>query len=439
MIPVLRRILKDIPTFLLAFILALVVWVSAVTAADPNQEQPYTHPVPIEVIGQDPALILTNSIPSSVTVTLKAPKSIWVQMATENNPVTAMIDLSNLASGTHEVPIQIHFTDRPVELISSNPSTVQVTLETLATKNFTVDLTVLGEPAVGYQAGAMTMSSNTISVSGAQSQVKRVSEVRASINISQAQQDIHQPIDLQALDANGQAVSGVTLAPDQVTVNIPITQKGGYRNVVIKVVTKGQITSGYRLTNITAYPPSVTLFSSDPQAIENLPGYVETNPVDINNAKSDLYVQATLNLPSGVSVVGNQSVVVYVGVAAIQGSLTLSNMPVQITGLGSGLAVSLSPDHVDVILTGPLYLLDQLSSTQVTVVVDLTNQGAGVIKLAPKVNVAPMDIHAESVLPGTIEVNIVETTPTPTPTATPTLRPGLSPRITPTPTFTPAP
>jgi YbbR domain-containing protein len=361
-------------------------------------------------------------------------------MATEDNPVTAMIDLSNLASGTHTVPIQVHITDRPVELINSTPSSVTVILEPLATKSFPIHLIVLGDPAVGFQAGTTSLSATTLLVSGPQSQVKRIIEVRATINISLVQETVHQTVSLDALDANGQSVTGVTLTPDQVTVSIPITQKGGYRNVVIKVVTKGQIASGYRLTNISAYPPTVTLFSSNPQAIENLPGYVETEPIDTSGAKSDLDVQATLNLPEGVSVVGNQAVVVYVGIAAIEGSLTLNNMPVQMVGLGPGLAASLSPDHVDVILTGPLYLLDQLNSNQVQVSVDLTNQGPGVVKLAPQVNVGLSNIQAESVLPGTVEVSIIELTPTPTPSVTPTLRPGFTrPTETPTPTPTLAP
>jgi YbbR domain-containing protein len=440
MIAVLRSILKNIPTFLLAIALASAVWISAVSYADPNQELPYSRPVQVEVIGQDPGLILTSNIPTQIYVTLKAPKSVWDRLIAEDSPVTAIMDLSNLASGNHDVSIQLHVAERPVEIISVIPAKVKVTLETLSTHTYPIHLTILGDPAVGFQAGNASLSKSTISISGPEALVKRVNEVKSIVNIAQVQEDLVQTVVVDALDGNGLSISGITLTPNKITVSIPITQRGGYRNVVIKVVTTGQIASGYRLTNISAYPPSVTIFSTNPLAIENLPGYVETVPIDTNGVKEDLDVQATLNLPVGVSVVGNQTVAVQVGVAAIEGSLTLSNMHVQMIGLGPGLEANLSPDRVDVILTGPLYLLDQLNSAQVTVSVDLTNQGPGVIKLTPLVSIVLNQIRAESVLPGTIEVSIIEITPTPSPTVTPTgralptIKPTPTPRLTPTPT-----
>lgn len=455
MLSVLRSLLKNIPTFILALALASAVWISAVTSADPNEQLPYNQPVNVEIIGQDPGLILTSSVPAQVFVTIKAPKSVWDRIDTLSNPITAVIDLSNLAAGTHIVTIQVNVTDatlRPIEIVTKSPDTVKVILETLASRSNPIHLIVTGDPSVGYQAGQAALSQNSITISGPESLVNRVTEIRASINISQIQESLRQTVSLIALDVNGNNITGITLTPDNVVVSIPVTQRGGYRNVVIKVITTGQIASGYRLTNISAFPPSVTIFSSDPQIIENLPGYVETKPIDIEGVKEDLDVQASLNLPDNVSVVGNQGVTVQVGVAAIEGSLTLSNMHVEVIGLAPDLSADLSPDRVDVILSGPLFLLDQLSNSQVHVTIDLTNQtGPGVIKVAPKVVVDIPDIQAESVLPGTVEINIIEITQTPTPTITPTskpsatlkpgttLRPTMTPTITPTPPPTPTP
>jgi YbbR domain-containing protein len=393
------------------------------------------------VIGQDPGQILTSSLPTQVYVTLRAPKSVWDRLNAEDKPISAMIDLSSLSSGSHTLTIQIHIAERPIEIINVTPASVKVTLEPMASRTFPVHLAVTGEPAVGFQASPSTISQSSVSISGPESQVKRVSEVRASINISQAEEDVHQTMVVEAVDAFGTSITSVSLSPNKITVNIPVSQRGGYRNVVIKVVTSGQIASGYRLTNISAYPPSVTIFSSNPQTVEILPGYVETLPINTDGVKEDLDIQASLNLPAGVSVVGNQSVIVQVGVTAIEGSLTFTNMHVQVIGLTPGLAAELSPDIIDVILTGPLYLLDQLNSSQVHVSINLTNQGPGVVKLTPLVSIDLSEIRAEAILPGTVEVNVFQITPTPTPTPTPTLKPGptTKPTITPRPTITPWP
>jgi hypothetical protein len=132
-----------------------------------------------------------------------------------------------------------------------------------------------------------------------------------------------------ARDQAGAQINDVTITPERITADLDIIQRGGYRNVVVKVVTSGQVASGYRLTNISVFPPAVTVFSTNPQAVERLPGFVETIPINLEGVKEDLEINATLNLPAGISLVDEQSVTVQVGIAAIEGSVTLSNMRVE--------------------------------------------------------------------------------------------------------------
>lgn len=67
-------IVKNIRTLLLSFLLALVVWVSAVTAADPNEERTFSG-VSLEVVGKAQDILVTsNNIPTQVSVTLYAPR-----------------------------------------------------------------------------------------------------------------------------------------------------------------------------------------------------------------------------------------------------------------------------------------------------------------------------------------------------------------------------
>jgi YbbR domain-containing protein len=127
-------------------------------------------------------------------------------------------------------------------------------------------------------------------------------------------------------------------------------------------------------------------------------------------------------------VVGEQTVLVEVGISSIQSSLTLSNKTVEITGLPSGLEAQIAPKTVDVILSGPLPLLDTLSPQDVRVVVDLTGLEAGTHQLTPKVDILVANISVESILPTTVEVVLgtpgsLTATQTPTPTPTPTPMP----------------
>ncbi len=128
-----------------------------------------------------------------------------------------------------------------------------------------------------------------------------------------------------------------------------IIQRGGYRNVVVKVDTNGNLANGYRLTNISAYPPSVTVFSADPKIVDSLPGYVETAPIILDGMKDDKDIRISLNLPQGVSVVGDQTVSVQVGVSTIESSVTLNGMRVECRHQ-PGVGGKSIPETVDLII-----------------------------------------------------------------------------------------
>ena len=292
-------------------------------------------------------------------------------------------------------------------------------LEPLATRSLPINLSIAGEPAIGYQAGEPTLEPDEIVLSGPKSQVERVVQVRASTSLANVRESIEQTVSVQALDENGQIVTGLGLNPTETLVTLPISQQGGYRDLAVKVLVSGQVASGYRLANISVFPPVVTVFSGDPELVNSLPGVLETQSLDLENASDDLSTRLSINLPEGVSLVGEQTVSVRVNVSPIQSSLTLSNKTIEIEGLPDGWFAQIAPESVDVILSGPLPLLEILSPQEVRVLLDVTDLEEGTHQLIPDVDILVSDIVVESILPGTVEVALSSTpiqTPVPTPT-----------------------
>lgn len=399
-----RQIVRYIPTLFLSFVLAVAVWISAVTSTDPTEERIFPRPVSLEIVGLDPAMILTSNESRQVTLRLSAPRSVWEQLNTSATPIRALVDLSGYGPGTHTVPVQIQLGVTPVRVVSYTPRTVTLTLEELSTITLPIEIVRKGEPAIGYEAGEPNADLTSATVSGPKSLVDRVRQLRVVVDLTRANDTITRTLPVQALDASDLQISGLTIVPDQVTVIQPITQRGGYRNVVVKVVTTGQISPGYRLTTISVYPPAVTVYASDPALVDKLPGYVETSPVDLNGAREDVEERVQLNLPEGISVVGDPTVTVFVGVSAIEGSLTLNDVPVTVINLEPGLEAKLSPEAVNIILSGPLPMLDALKTGDVRVVIDLNGVGVGTYQMAPRVELTIPELRYESILPGSIEV-----------------------------------
>lgn len=411
-----RWISENYRTFLWALALSVSVWVAAVTSADPNETRVLPSPVPIQIIGQDPSLVIDSNIPREAEITLRAPHSVWDLIDADPQIVKAIIDLSGLSSGEHSLDLQVQVDARPVQIKSVVPSTVTFALEPLGTQTYNIDLSMSGETAIGYEAGEASIEPKEVVVAGTQSQVEKVARVRVLVNLSGSRENFDQTLPVEVLDKNGQKVDGVTVSPDSVRVTLPISQQGGYRDVAVKVIVQGRVASGYHLTDISVYPPVVTVFAADPELVNTLPGVVETLPLDLQNAKEDISTRVALNLPEGISIVGDQTVLIQAGVSPIESSVTLAGEKVEIINLGTGLSAEVSPKTVDVIVSGPLPLLDKLTRQDVRVTVDLSGLGVGTHQVTANVEVLIADVVVESILPNTIEVVItVASTPTKTP------------------------
>ncbi len=407
----LRWLTTNLRTFLLAFILALAVWVTAVTSADPDETDTLPAPVPIEFIGQDASLVQTASLPSSVQITLRAPRSVWEQIRADPSAVRAIVDMTGLAAGTHRLEVVVQVSVQPVRVLSVTPSTVNLVLEPLAFATLPVQLVVSGELAPGYQIGEVVLTPQKVDFFGPQSLVKQVASLQAAITLQNERVSIETDLPITALDASGNPINGLTFSPQSIQATIPVVQLGGYRDLVVKVVTTGSPTSGYRLESVEAYPPIVTVYSGNTDLIESLPGYVETMPLSLSGAKEDIETYLNLVLPPDVTIVGETNILVKVGIAPIEGSSTISNRPVTVSNLSPGLKVEISPATVDVILSGPLPLLNTLRASDILVNIDLKGRGAGSYQLTPTVTVLVEGLRVESILPSAVQVTITQSTP----------------------------
>jgi YbbR domain-containing protein len=412
----LTRISENFRLLLWALVLALAVWVAAVTASDPNEVRVYPTAIRIEVVGQDSGLVMTGNIPHQVEVTLRAPRSVWDQLTAKPDSVRAILDLSGLSQGEHQLNLQIQVDERPVQVTKVNPASITLTLEPLATQTFPLKIDILGQPAVGYQAGNATLDVGQVVISGAQSLVSRVKKVSVSVNLDGAREVISSPVSISAYDENNLVVNGINVQPQTAHINIPISQQSGFRDMAVKVVVHGQLANGYRLDNISVFPPVVTVYSSDPALVSSLPGVVETQPLDLQNVSNNISTHLGLNLPSGVSVIGDPNVSIQADISAIESSLTLSSEQIEVIGLPSGMSAQISPAAIDVIISGPLPLLNTLTHQDVHITVDVTGLSEGAHQLTPNVQILISNLKVESILPETVEVIL---TPNPTPTPTP--------------------
>jgi hypothetical protein len=157
-----------------------------------------------------------------------------------------------------------------------------------------------------------------------------------------------------------------------------------------------------------------------------VPGYVETEPLALDDVTGNVRRRLALLLPEGVTSSDGDTVLANAGITAIEGGVTVSQPLVQ-QGLGPGLQAQSALDTVDVILSGPLPLLDSLSPDDVFVILDLSGLLSGTHALTPRV-LLPDGINLQGVIPELVEVVITPDNGAPPPPTGPVS--PLSPPVT---------
>ncbi len=399
----LRQLRSNLTSPVLALLLALTVWIVASLEENPPEEADLPTPIQIDVVGLAPGLVITNDYTDTARVRLRAPRQTWRSLSAEDVLVTA--DLTGMGPGTHQVDLEFRINAQAI-LVAANPNHIRIVLEERREREMPVQLTLEGQTAIGYSSDEPILNPPIVSVQGPRSRVDLISEVRATVSIEGQRDTYRSDVPLVALDSDGSRVEGVAIVPSSVNVTIPVRQEAGFRNITILVQTVGRPAPGYYMTGITTTPQTVTV-QGDPAVIEAMQPYAETQTIDLTNLTDDLIVQVPLELPTGVSLVGDQTVTVLISIAAQLSSRTVLDVPVEVVGLDDELAAELLPSAIDVILSGPIAILDSLNPQQdLRAVVDLTNRGPGIYQIEPQVGVLPSDILVESVLPLVIQVQV---------------------------------
>lgn len=396
-----RWFANNIGLMILAVILASFVWALASLQGDPILEN--TISAPVVVTGQPAAgeILSASTLPTAVSVRIRAPQSVF---ETLGNTVQVAVDLSQLGPGEHVVELTPAINASPSLLLSSRPNTATVTIENTTRQSFPIKVSITGTPAIGYRTLAPVVTPTEGIITGTSQVVTQVATLEAIVNVDNVRSSIEQTVPLVARDAAGNTISGLSISPNAVVVRVPVEQLSNYRDLAVRVKITGQPANGYAVTNVEYAPQVVTVFGPR-EAILQLPGFIETLDVSIDKVKQNVEQRVGLNVPPNVSLVSeNQSVAVRVQIDAQQGARTISRRPT-VTGVATPRIANVSPQSVDIVLAGPLPMLNQLAEEDVRVEVDASDLPTGVHQVAPTV-IKPDGITVQSILPATVQVEI---------------------------------
>ena len=406
--------MKPTTTLLLSVLLAFVVWFIAIDQENPMIREEYEEPILIEVRNMGLGLQSVQDLTSRTAVlTLRAPQRTLESLQVDD--FSAVIDLADLSAGSYEVEVEVTALNPDVEVIALEPRQLRVQLEPMISRFVPVEVEVMDSAAFGYDWQEPLSEPAEVEISGPRTLVTQVRSVIATVFLRNAKSQVEQVRPLIARNAQNLEVERVNVEPGTARIIVPVVQPPGRKEVVVRADVQGLPSPNYRLTGVNVEPQTVVL-SGSPSALRDVPGFVETTPLDIEGATDDVRESLPLILPENVSSLQVSSVFVTVGVAPLESSLTVTRKPV-VQGAGDNMRITVSLEEVEVIVSGPLPRLELLGPEEVRVLLDLTGLLPGSHLVEPTV-VVPEGIVEQGVIPEAIEV-LIESLITPTATSTP--------------------
>lgn len=233
--------------------------------------------------------------PENVKVTIEGPAALVTATKNTQN-FNLYLNLKDLSVGQHRV--QIRESGLNSELTCNiSPKYVTVNIQRRETKKFAVDAEYNKESlANGYETGKTEVSPDTVTVTGAASEIEKIAKVIVKPILPKGiKSTFDQEVLVQALDNNGKTVN-VTLDPQTVHVKIPIMIQSKQVSINLKQKTDTDSSSTSNYTFDTDVK-SIRVYGTQNQI--NAIGDSVDIPVDVSDV-SGSSVKKTVNLSSAL-------------------------------------------------------------------------------------------------------------------------------------------
>lgn len=340
---------------------------------------------------------------------------------------TVTVDLAGVVAvpGAPSVslPVVVRSVDPAIQVIDFAPSRVAVRLDPLVTREVPVTVD-LGTVPPGLDVREPVVSQDPVTVSGPDSAVRSVAAALARVRLDPSGIDVNETVGLLPVDARGEVVGGADVQPSAVRVTIQIGSQLSTKTLPVSPVVTGTPSSSVEIASVEVQPALVTV-EGEADALAGLVS-IDTRPVAISGATTDVETAVGLDLPDGVAALGVDQVRVTITIRPRTGTRTFE-AGVEVVNGGPDLFYRPAIDRVLMTVGGTLEALDAVDATRIAARLDVAGLGPGT---APVPVTARLPAGVTLVSASPLEVTV---TVTPVATPAPTTPPATLPAATPSP------
>lgn len=279
---------------LVSVFIAILIWLLVANTNDPVISKKYSD-IPVKIINDN---VLTDKgyaydviEGDRVTVTVMGKKSIVSGLAASD--FQAVADFTKL-SKVDAIPIDItvaRYSDQ-LELSLGNVNTMKIKEEKTVSTSVPVNVEVSGDMAEGLALGKVTGTPNLVKVTGPESLVSTVKEIRADVRVNKPTEKITTTVKPVLYDNEGHVVDSNQIEMNTSEINVSI-EVWKTKSVKISIETAGEPAAGYRLVSFDYEPKKITVAAPDDE-LRNL-NTLKLPSVDLDGLTEDYEADIDIN------------------------------------------------------------------------------------------------------------------------------------------------
>ncbi len=260
-----KRLTVNFGLKILAFFIALFMWLIVVNIDDPVTDKTYTG-IPVQVINEEVVTSANRTYQivddtQEVSVTVTAQRSVLNDIKAED--IVAIADMKEISLGT-QIPIEVKIEGYKYDSAVSNPRNLQIQIDDEAKNNFPITPTTLGTVREGYVIGELKANPEKVTIRGPKTVIDSINRVVAEVDVSGLSSDTEVEARLVLYDANNNVIDQSLLAnnlgKEGLTVEVKLHQ---IKSVKVELDTAMvSAAEGYKISGISVEPQEVRISGS---------------------------------------------------------------------------------------------------------------------------------------------------------------------------------
>lgn len=392
-----EKLTNNILLKILSLAIAFLVWLIVVNADNPIMTKSFVV-TDVQLLNEayidaDGKMCMQDEEQDPVRVTIKAERKVLDKISASD--IRAVADLQQAVSLDTDpvmVPIVAACEGISPDNIQVNPQNLSLHVEDKSTQEFVVNVTTNNtKPDRGYEVGTLTSNPEKLKITGPESLINKIDKVNASIDVSDATEDVIEETEVTVIDKNGEAFSDADMSYLNVS-KVYVTAKlwRVRSDVKIRAEYSGTPAAGYVAESVTTTPNEISVAGSDTalQTLEEQNNiiWIPAEAVDISGKSTDYEEKVNVSdyLPDGLKLTADSSEDLFIRVNILPEGSTVSEVPTKnivVENAPSGMQVTFDTAMIEVRVKKTSNDLEDLTENDIKASIDLRDQGEGSYEL----------------------------------------------------------